>query len=170
MNNTERLMSKTVQVGSCLEFTGGIGSHGYGVIWINGKNQNAHKASYILNKGAVPDGVWVLHTCDNKKCINPDHLYLGDRKQNTIDAMLRGRLATGDRNGRRTKPDAYHGRERLINTCEYEKILLSPLKKTELAKIYGVNLLTIYRTIGYAKAAIAQATIAALNSNNTEPA
>jgi hypothetical protein len=38
-------MDKTVKNGECIEFTGGIGSHGYGVIWLNGKNQNAHKAS-----------------------------------------------------------------------------------------------------------------------------
>lgn len=138
-------MDKTVKNGECIEFTGGIGSHGYGVIWLNGKNQNAHKASYLLNVGDVPIGSWVLHKCDNKKCINPYHLYLGDRGQNTKDAVNRNRMASGVNHGTKTKPESFKRCNAVFSDEECVSIKQSQEPCTILAIKYNVNLATIYR-------------------------
>ncbi len=50
----------------------------------------AHKASWVIHNGPVPDGLFVCHHCDNRKCVNPDHLYLGTNSQNMIDRSKRG--------------------------------------------------------------------------------
>lgn len=76
---------------------GTIGNHGYGHIHVprvpykRGANKTTHTAAYEAIHGPVPDGLCVLHKCDVRLCVNPAHLYLGDKKQNMKDAMSRGR-------------------------------------------------------------------------------
>lgn len=55
------------------------------------KTITTHRAMMLAVHGAIPPGLWVLHKCDNRKCINPDHLYFGDRSQNVNDMINRGR-------------------------------------------------------------------------------
>lgn len=71
--------------------------NGYGQIEINYKTIGAHRVSYELQHGSIPLGFLVRHSCDNKWCVNPEHLSVGTPKDNTHDAMERGRLATGER-------------------------------------------------------------------------
>ena len=74
----------------CIHWLGG-GSGGYGSISINNKNQQAHRLSYELFVKKIPKGKCVLHKCDNRKCVNPDHLFLGTIKDNNIDRSKKGR-------------------------------------------------------------------------------
>lgn len=62
---------------------------------MHGKKFRAHRAAWILYRGAIPNGMLVLHRCDNPPCVNPKHLYLGTPKQNMVDKMRRGRFKTG---------------------------------------------------------------------------
>ena len=62
------------------------------------KERLAHRVSYILHKGPINNGMWVLHKCDNPKCVNPDHLYLGTPKDNHDDMLDRDRHLRGERN------------------------------------------------------------------------
>lgn len=71
-----RLLRKVEIVGGCWLWRG-IKRGDYGVMAINGRTRNAHRAAYALFVGPVPDGVSVLHSCQNKLCCCPDHLYLG---------------------------------------------------------------------------------------------
>lgn len=69
--------------------------HPYGTINYRTPNNESkcmcmHHAAYILYKGEIPAGLWVLHTCNNNRCCNPNHLYLGDRQQNEKDKALSG--------------------------------------------------------------------------------
>lgn len=92
----ERFYSKAQPTDTgCLLWTGARHHKGYGHFKVNGKTRRAHVVSYELNNGPVPDGLLVLHTCDNKLCILGDHLYAGTHAQNMADAVARHRFKGG---------------------------------------------------------------------------
>lgn len=66
--------------------------HGYSRIKFNGKKIAGHRASYISFVGKIKSGAMICHRCDNKRCVNPEHLYAGDASSNMKDAYERGRL------------------------------------------------------------------------------
>jgi hypothetical protein len=82
----------------CWGWLGAKKKTGYGYMTIGSrtdgtrKTTSAHRVSYMAFKGKIPLGRWVLHKCDNPWCVNPDHLYLGNRSDNVRDMMSRGRL------------------------------------------------------------------------------
>lgn len=87
-----RLLSKTTidaETG-CWNWNTGLGSHGYGQIKHEGESL-AHRVSYVAFKGPIPDDRIVCHTCDNRACINPDHLWLGTYSDNMSDMHAKGR-------------------------------------------------------------------------------
>lgn len=77
----------------CWEWTGSKNKHGYGEIRVNRKHLNASRGSWIAYKGEIPKGMYVLHTCDNRSCTNPDHLFLGTPKDNMLDMIKKGRAS-----------------------------------------------------------------------------
>lgn len=64
---------------------------GYGEFRFEMKRIRAHRASWIIHFGDIPDGMFVLHKCDNKRCSNPEHLFLGKDKENSLDHVAKGR-------------------------------------------------------------------------------
>ena len=94
----ERLLSKSVAVESgCREYTGFINKDGYGVIKVNGFNQRAHRASYEAFKGPIGEGMVIMHSCDNRSCIEPEHLSEGTQLDNVLDCKAKGRMGTRGR-------------------------------------------------------------------------
>lgn len=75
----------------CWEYYGPAPDGRYGTVKYQGKRQYAHRVVFKLMKGKIPDGLLVLHTCDNPKCINPDHLFVGTHKDNTQDMIAKNR-------------------------------------------------------------------------------
>lgn len=78
--------------GGCWLWLGSRIPAGYGHIKVSGRTVMAHRVAFELTHGPIEDGLWVLHRCDNPSCVNPAHLYTGDRAQNMKDAHERGRI------------------------------------------------------------------------------
>ncbi|KKK48266.1 hypothetical protein LCGC14_3146880, partial [marine sediment metagenome] len=90
----------------CWIWKRGCFANGYGQCVYQGKHWKAHRLAWVLSFGIIPDGGLVLHSCDNKRCVNPNHLFVGSQKDNIQDALMKGRMATGGRNGAYTKPES----------------------------------------------------------------
>ena len=89
----ERFFKKIEKTKSCWIWTAAIrGKSGYGAIKIDGKTIDAHRLSYQIYKGEIPKGVYVCHSCDNRKCVNPAHLFLGSPKDNWEDGFEKNRI------------------------------------------------------------------------------
>src|SRR3990167_8155110 len=86
----------------CWLWTGTCYRGGYGNLKVNGRYTGAHRISYTLFHGHVPKNKQGLHKCDNPKCVNPDHLFLGNPKINAVDRAEKGRgnRPAGEKNGR----------------------------------------------------------------------
>lgn len=84
----------------CHYWIGAVSSQGYGLMVIERKLILAHRLSYTIFKGEIPEGLLIRHSCDNTLCVNPDHLLIGTHKENTYDMVVRGRHTMAERNSR----------------------------------------------------------------------
>ena len=95
-----RLLERVVFGASeCWHYCGFVGPFGYGRLTFNGIEQMAHRVSYQAFVGPIPKGLCVLHKCDNRCCINPEHLWLGSYTDNRRDCVAKGRSKTNSRKG-----------------------------------------------------------------------
>lgn len=131
-------------VTGCWNWTGWIHPNGYGILVVGRKSKKvrAHRFSFEEHVGPIPEGLQALHQCDNRRCVNPGHLFLGDAKANARDMVSKGRNPIPD--GERALTDAQALQVRIL----YAKGLLHPLHKspwsvTKLASIYRVGQQTI---------------------------
>ena len=101
----ERFESKFVKSDGCWLWQAGHFSNGYGSFNVNGRDCRAQRMAWVLYVGAIPEGLFVLHRCDVRECVNPAHLFLGSAADNVTDMVQKSRQAHGDTHGSRTKPE-----------------------------------------------------------------
>ena len=84
----------------CWLWTGSLTEKGYGKVTYKRRTYRAHRLIYEKLVGPIPTGYFICHTCDVPNCVNPNHLWIGTHKENMRDMCIKGRAATGERNGR----------------------------------------------------------------------
>lgn len=117
----------------CWLWTGSLRSTGYGQINIKGRNSKAHRLSYEEYVGPIPNGFFVCHTCDNRLCINPEHLFVGTHRQNQEDMAIKLRQGCAKLNPEKVK--------------KIRKLFTSGVKIALLAKSYDIDRKTIRSAI-----------------------
>jgi hypothetical protein len=95
----DRFWTKVRKGDECWEWQGAR-SQGYGRFGLDGVAMGAHRLAWESTHGPVPSGMSVLHRCDNRRCVRPDHLFLGSQLDNMRDAVAKGRTAAGEGHGR----------------------------------------------------------------------
>lgn len=132
----ERFWSKVEKTDGCWLWRCARSNYGYGRFAFEGKNGHAHRVAWLLVKGTIPPGMYVLHKCDNPPCCNPDHLFLGTHLDNIADRCAKGRtkVGTGDRHAlaKLTSHKAALIKQRIAE-CNYRGIGVA------LAKEFGVS-------------------------------
>jgi hypothetical protein len=131
----ERFWSHVHKTDGCWLWTGGKDRDGYGMFTQDDTTIKAHRFSWFIHNGPIQSQRFVCHTCDSPDCIRPDHLFLGDPKDNSGDMVSKSRQAAGQRSGK----------NKLTNE-QVEYIRSIPGHRglnTELATLYGVDKGTI---------------------------
>jgi hypothetical protein len=127
----EALLNNTTKDGECLRWTKIKDKDGYGVSSIKGVKMPAHRA--VMSFLTDVSGKYVLHKCTNRDCVNPEHLYLGDQKQNVQDQVDAGTFVRGSKNGKAK-----------LDELSVEHIRKSSFSISSLAKYYGVSYYTVW--------------------------
>jgi hypothetical protein len=116
----------------CVEWPFACHDFGYGRLGYEGRIEYAHRIAYALHHNLEVDDTWILHKCDNPKCVNPQHLYPGDPKQNVRDIYKRGRQL-GNGTFKLSEDDV----------MEIIQLLTTDLTHDEIASQFGVSRPTI---------------------------
>lgn len=141
----ERFWASVDKTDGCWLWTALADEHGYGLRHWQGRRQKAHRISWQLANGPIPDGLHVLHHCDTPGCVNPGHLYLGTHADNMRDMAARGRAVGG--------PGAKHGEAHHMAVLTEEIVVQARQrvagggKVSQLAAEYGVNYTTLYHAV-----------------------
>lgn len=135
----ERFEEKFAKLDGCWEWKAFKSPYGYGKIWIAGRPQLAHRVAYQLYVGEIPEGLCVCHSCDNRKCVNPSHLFLGTNADNVRDREKKSRGVMPMRSGEKNS-QAKLSEEQIV---EIRTMRSEGIRGIDLAKEFGVTQATI---------------------------
>lgn len=136
----DRLFSRVVKTEHCWLWTGGKDKDGYGTLKRNeGGRYRAHRISYELHHGPVPDGLLVCHSCDNPACVNPAHLWAGTSAENTLDKVKKGRAANAPPKDPCRGERHWQAKLRAIDVREIRRLVGSGHTQHGVARMYGIS-------------------------------
>lgn len=128
------IFSKTILIDGCFIWKGADnGKSGYGKISYKGKPQGVHRVVYEIIKGDIFNGMDICHTCDNRKCVNPSHLFMGTRKDNMQDCISKKRNYSFDNQSGQSHPASK------LSNDDVKYIFQSSKKYQNLAKEFNVT-------------------------------
>ena len=130
-DSRSRFWAKVDKSGECWTWTGSISSTGYGMFY-DGQPYSTHRYSWAIHFGPIPRGLCVLHRCDNRPCVRPDHLWLGTKRENSRDMVRKGRAHMPDVAGERHP-------ESKLTEADVRAIRASAEQGIVLAAHYGVT-------------------------------
>lgn len=126
---SKKLIENTArQASGCLEWQGLLNEKGYGRLCVSGFARKAHRVAWIVSNGPIPGRASVLHRCDNPKCVNPKHLFLGTQADNIADMVAKGRVTHGERNS-----------QAKLTENIVRKIVASPLSRRATAVALNIS-------------------------------
>jgi hypothetical protein len=121
----------------CIEWGGKVqANNGYGRTWRHGKRMYAHRAAWEDAHGPIPVGLYVCHRCDNRRCVNPEHLFIGTAADNGRDASIKGRYPRGERQHRSKLTED--------QVREIRRLYSEGVTQAALVRMFGVNQGTIW--------------------------
>jgi len=127
-----RFYAKVKKSSGCWLWTAACNADGYGSLRVDGKSLGAHRVSWALHRGAIPDGLCVLHECDTPACVRPKHLFLGTKLDNALDREAKGRNRFSRNRGEKN-PSAK------LTEVAARAIRESQANRKDLARLYGVS-------------------------------
>jgi hypothetical protein len=136
-----------VQIGKpdeCWNWQAATCQHGYGRFAFGPRLDSAHRIAMCIVKGSVPEGLCVLHKCDNPACVNPDHLFFGTKKENTHDMVAKGRGNGGSMKGSRNPSSKLTEAQVLSIRARYKPRICS---ERMLAAEFGVSGQAIHQVL-----------------------
>jgi hypothetical protein len=137
----ERFEEKFIRSDGCWEWIGGVGSHGYGNFSANGKISTSHRFSYEYFVGPIPASLVVCHSCDNRTCVNPAHLFVGTMAENNADRDSKGRA----RNGLNPKgEDSPHATITATTALRIRELASQSMKKIDIARSLNLSPYIVY--------------------------
>jgi hypothetical protein len=129
-----RFWSKVEKTDKCWNWTAHISTNGYGTLKVNGKQEQASRIAWILTYGIIPYSLLICHSCDNRACVNPSHLFIGTQRDNIMDAINKGRF-TPLKSG-----ELHHSAKLTIPEVKKIKSLLkSGVNKSVIAKQFNIT-------------------------------
>lgn len=132
-----RFEAKLDKSGDCWLWTASLAGKGYGQMKLpkQRKQEYAHRLAYMIYKGAIPDGIQVCHKCDNPRCCNPEHIFLGTSSDNHLDMKEKNRHLYGEKNSQAKLSDT--------KISQIKKCIDSGMSQSIIAKAFGIHQTTV---------------------------
>lgn len=132
MNEADRFWAKVDKTEHCWLWTGGTAGNrrNYGSLYWRGTNRRAHRVSYEMEYGPIPEGLYVCHRCDTPECVRPSHLYLGTQRENIQDMIDKSRRAS---------QQAEKNSQAKLHWADIQEIRASTERQQDIARRFGIS-------------------------------